>query len=299
MNPTDEGSRATIILAAPSVPASPSGAWRGRLSTFLQNRYVLYVLVFIIAVSFWQFSATVLVASELLLPKPHRVLDALVDALRGPFWGRASVYYHTVQTAWVSIVGFAIGAGGGILLGVLMVQSRILLVALNPYITALQSLPRIAIAPIIIIWFGQGFKSLVIITATIAFLPVLISTLVGLQSVDRGLIDMLRGLSASRLQILRKVTFKASLPHVFAGLQVAVVFSIVGAIVAEWVGANKGLGVLLLLAQYSINVPRVFALLVILAALGLVLNGAVVLARNRILFWQPGNASMVGKGVSM
>lgn len=271
----------------------------GRGPQFLRSKYLLYLLAFVVAIAMWQFIAVVLVKSELILPTPLDVFEALIDALSGPFWGDASVYYHAVQTGWVTIAGFMLGAGAGIVLGVLMAQSRILMVALNPYITALQSLPRIAIAPIIIIWFGQGFSALVIITASIAFLPVLVSTITGLTSVDRGMIDMLRGLSATRMQILRKVTFRAALPHIFSGLQVAIIFSVVGAIVAEWVGANEGLGVLLLLSQYNMDVPRSFALLVILALLGMLLNGTISLARKKVLFWQSSEETEGNRGIAI
>jgi NitT/TauT family transport system permease protein len=269
----------------------PAGAAirRGRVPTtrqILESRLFLVPLVFVIMLLAWEFAARNLVSTELLLPTPGSVWDSLWAALTGPKWGPESVYYHFWKTTKICLVGFAVGAAGGILLGMLMAQSRIVMTALGPYITAFQSLPRIAIAPIVVIWFGQGFKSNVIITATIVFLPVLVSTVSGLSTVDRGLLEMLRGFSATRWQTLRKVSLWSALPQIFAGLQVGIVFGVVGAIVAEWVGANEGLGVLLLQSQYNMDIPRSFAILVLLAFLGLVLNGLVVGVQRLVLFWQ-------------
>lgn len=262
---------------------------RGRLPTtrqVLESRLFLVPVVFVIMIAAWQFASKNLVSTELLLPTPGSVWESLWMALTGPTWGPESVYYHFWKTTRICLVGFGFGAAAGILLGVLMAQSRIVMTALGPYITAFQSLPRIAIAPIVVIWFGQGFKSNVIITATIVFLPVLVSTVSGLSTVDRGLLEMLRGFSASRWQTLRKVQLWAALPSIFAGLQVGIVFGVVGAIVAEWVGANEGLGVLLLQSQYNMDIPRSFAILVLLAVLGLILNGLVVGVQRVVLYWQ-------------
>jgi len=280
--------RAQAGTTTPSSTPSPQRARRRRgIGDVLRSRWVLVPVVFVVMMLLWQFIATKVVSTELLLPTPQRVWESMWTALtQGPYWGRASVYYHFYQTAKICIVGFLVGSSLGILLGVLMAQSKVLMTALGPYITAFQSLPRIAIAPIVVLWFGQGFTSNVVITATVVFLPVLVSTLSGLSTVDRGLLEMLRGFSASRWQTLRKVSLWAALPSIFAGLQVGIVFSVVGAIVAEWVGANEGLGVLLLQAQYSMDVPRSFAILVLLGVLGLVLNGLIVALQKAVLFWQ-------------
>lgn len=260
---------------------------RNTFAAVMRSRYVLVPLVFVIMIALWEILATRIVDSELLLPTPGSVWKSLWNALTtGPFWGEASVYYHFYQTAKVCVVGFFAGAACGIALGILMAQSRIVMTALGPYITAFQSLPRVAIAPLVVLWFGQGFTTNMVITATIVFLPVLVSTVSGLSMVDKGLLEMLKGFSASKWQILRKVSIWAALPSIFAGLQVGIVFSVVGAIVAEWVGANEGLGVLLLQAQYNFDVPRTFAVLVLLAVLGIVLNAIVVVAQKYAVYWQ-------------
>lgn len=279
----------TVETPPAAATPTPRATRRDRRNAwwFLRTRLFLVPVVFVLMVGAWQFASTNLVTTQLLLPTPGSVASSLWEALvEGPYWGRQSVYYHFWETGKISLVGFVIGAVGGIVLGVLLAQSELLMRAFGPYITAFQSLPRIAIAPIMVLWFGQGFVSNVIITATVVFLPVLVSTISGLESVDRGLLEMLRGFSASKWQTLRKVSFWAALPSIFAGLQVGIVFSVVGAIVAEWIGANAGLGVLLLQAQYNMDIPRSFAILVLLGVLGLLLNTAMVSLQKAVLFWQ-------------
>lgn len=275
--------------AAPQKYVVAEGGGEDRESVLmrtLSSKSFLVPAVFVLMIAFWQIAATHLVSSRLLLPTPGSVGISLWSALvLEPKWGPASVYYHFWATLSVCLVGFVAGAVLGILLGVAMSQSRIIMTALGPYISAFQSLPRIAIAPIIVIWFGQGFTSNVIITATIVFLPVLVSTMTGLSTVDRGLLEMLRGFSATRWQTLWKVSFWAALPSIFSGLQVGIVFGVVGAIVAEWVGANAGLGVLMLQAQYNMDIPRSFALLVLLGVLGMLLNAFVVIVQRNALYW--------------
>lgn len=246
---------------------------------------VLVPGIFIAFLVVWQVGAEVFSVPEILLPRPLAVLSSLVNALTGPFWGPSSVYYHLAITTWVAVSGFAIGSVLAVMMAVLVTQSRLIDATLTPYITALQALPRIAIAPLIVIWLGQNTSTKVVIAATITFFPVLVAAIAGLRSVDPEMLSMLRSFSASRWQLLRKVQFPTSLPYVFSGLRVAAVFSVVAAIVAEWVGSNAGLGVLLLQAQYQMNVASVFASLVLLALLGIVFDRLIVVLQRRLVFW--------------
>lgn len=246
---------------------------------------VLVPGIFIAFLIVWQVGAELFSVPEILLPRPLAVLSSLANALTGPLWGPSSVYYHLAITTWVAVSGFVIGSVLAVMMAVLVTQSRLIDATLTPYITALQALPRIAIAPLIVIWLGQNTSTKVVIAATITFFPVLVAAIAGLRSVDPEMLSMLRSFSASRWQLLRKVQFPTSLPYVFSGLRVAAVFSVVAAIVAEWVGSNAGLGVLLLQAQYQMNVASVFASLVLLALLGIVFDRLIVVLQRRLVFW--------------
>src|SRR5207249_11818717 len=158
-----------------------------------------------------------------------------------------------------------------IILGALIAQFRVVERTFYPYLVALQTLPKIAIAPLIIVWFGFGISSKVIIAATVAFFPVLVNVIVGLKTVDAPKLDLMRSLSATRWQTFRFVTFPNALPFVFAGLDIAVVFSVLGAIVGEFVGSQRGLGNLILQFNTALDIAGMFAVLLLLAALGVAL----------------------------
>lgn len=284
-------------VRAPARSRSAATAEQGRGLGSVRRRPELLLVpgIFVVFLVSWQALSVLLSIPEILLPRPLSVLGSLVSSLSGPFWGPQSIYYHFAMTAWVALAGFAIGSALAIVIAVLVTQWRLVDATLTPYITALQALPRIAVAPLIVIWFGQNVSTKVIIAATITFFPVLVAAVSGLRSVDPDMLDMLRGFSASRWQLLTKVQFPTALPFVFAGLRVAAVFSVVAAIVAEWVGSNAGLGVLLLQAQYRMNVASVFASLVLLAVLGILFDRLILLAQRRIVFWsQRSDQALIG-----
>ena len=182
-------------------------------------------------------------------------------------------------------VGFAIGTGLGLLLGSLMAESRTIEKLVMPYAFALQSLPKVAIAPLVVIWFGFGDGSKVAIAALLAFFPVLINSFTGLRSVEPERLDLMRSLSATRFETYRIVKLPNAAPFIFAGLDMAVVYALLGAIVAEFLGAQQGMGVVITQAQSVSDVAGVFAALAILGVLGIVLHGAVRRLERRVVHW--------------
>jgi len=174
---------------------------------------------------------------------------------------------------------------------------------LYPYIVMFQSMPKVALAPLIIVWFGLGLGSKVVSAALIAFFPLLVNTIVGLRSADEDRVDLMRSLGATQMQIFWMLRLPSALPFLMAGLEVAMVFALVGAIVAEFVGSEAGLGMLIQSRNFSMDVAGEFAVLFILAALGLGLNAVVVLVRKRVLFWDPSqkdaSASIKVKGETL
>jgi NitT/TauT family transport system permease protein len=214
-----------------------------------------------------------------ILPPPETVAVRFVTA-----WADGTIAPH----AWTTIVevalGFAVGAGSGVVAGYALARSRLIERLVSPYLVAAQAVPILALAPLLALWFGPGLLAKVIICGLIVFFPVAIATMVGIRSVDRGLLELGRSLRASRRQVLLTLEIPAALPSIFGGLRVGVTLAVVGAIVGEWAGADKGLGLLVNLARGSLfDIPLMFATLVTIALLGIACYLLVVLAERRLV----------------
>jgi NitT/TauT family transport system permease protein len=154
-----------------------------------------------------------------------------------------------------------------------------------PYIVAFQSVPKVALAPMFVVWFGFGLASKIVMATIIAFFPILINVIAGLKSADNDKIEMLTSFGASRFQVFRMARFPSALPYIFAGLQSGVVFSILGAIVGEYIGAQEGLGYQLMQANYRFDIPAMFAVLIVLSIMGMIAHGVVKLCQRKFVFW--------------
>jgi NitT/TauT family transport system permease protein len=204
-----------------------------------------------------------------------------------------------VVNAWYTFVeaifGFSIAAFAGILFGSVISQIPILEKTFYPYLVALQTLPKIAMAPLFIIWFGFGLTSKVVICAMIAFFPILVNTIAGLKATEQQQVDLFRAHCANRWQIFKWLKFPNALPYIFAGLNIGVVLSVIGAIVGEFVGAQVGLGKLILEYQFELDMAGVFAVLVVLGAMGIALHLLMRVLQRRIVFWS--KPDVVEKGL--
>lgn len=214
------------------------------------------------------------------LPHPAAVVRSLFIGI-----GNGSYVEAALATTSSIIGGFVVGTLIGISIAVIMVLWPAMDRLVFPYIVALQSMPKIAIAPLMIVWFGFGFGAKIAIVAMVAAFPVLVNMLAGLHATEHDRIELMRALAASRLQILTQVLIPSALPYLFAGLSAALVLSVTGAIVGEFVGARKGIGVLILQANFSLDLASVFALLLLLGAISAVLNLALRLIGKRVVFW--------------
>jgi NitT/TauT family transport system permease protein len=194
-----------------------------------------------------------------------------------------------VQNLWITVLetvlGFIAGAALAFLLGTVLALSRKTEYYCYPLIIMFQSLPKVALAPLIVIWFGLGLTSKVINAALIAFFPLMVNTVVGLRSADEDRLNLMRSLDASEVQIFWMLRLPGALPFIMAGLEVAMILALIGAIVAEFVGATQGLGVLMESLNFSADVAGVFSILFILSMLGLLLNQTIAALRRRVLFW--------------
>ncbi|PYM18776.1 MAG: ABC transporter permease [Candidatus Rokuibacteriota bacterium] len=240
----------------------------------------LVPLILVVVVGAWEVIVRAGHLPDFLLPAPSAVGRALASGLSSRLY-----LEHFWITFSESLLGFLIAAAAGIAFGTVIAQFRLLERTLYPYLVALQTLPKIAIAPLLIVWLGFGFSSKVVIAALVAFFPVLVNVIVGLKTVDAGKLDLMRSLDASRWQTFRLVTFPNALPFVFAGLDIAIVFCVLGAIVGEFVGSQRGLGNLILQFHTSLDIAGMFAVLLLLAALGVGLHLVIQTIQRRVIFW--------------
>jgi NitT/TauT family transport system permease protein len=192
---------------------------------------------------------------------------------------------------WVTLtetlLGFAFGSLLAFALGIAVALSRRTEYFLYPFIVMFQAMPKVALAPLIIIWFGLGLTSKVVSAALVAFFPLMVNTIVGLRSADEDRINLMRSLAATRGQIFWMLQLPNAMPYIFAGLEIAMIFALIGAIVAEFVGAQSGLGMLMQSMNFTMDVAGQFSVLLILSVLGLLLNTLVNQVRRRVLFWDP------------
>jgi NitT/TauT family transport system permease protein len=247
--------------------------------TRLGNPYLrIALLVAILWV--WEEAVGYFTVPSYILPPPSAIGQAL--------WrGVSSLVY--VQNLWITVLetvlGFIAGATLAFILGTVLALSRRTEYYCYPFIIMFQSLPKVALAPLIVIWFGLGLTSKVINAALIAFFPLMVNTIVGLRSADEDRLNLMRSLDASEAQIFWMLRLPGALPFIIAGLEVAMILALIGAIVAEFVGAQAGLGMLIQTMNFSADVAGVFSILLILSILGLILNQAIIIVRRRVLFW--------------
>ena len=217
----------------------------------------------------WEWACRGLGVSPLVLPAPTAILKTLWGGLAsGYFWP------HIRFTGMELLLGLAIGCAIGFASGVAMSESKRLRGLLMPYVVVSQVVPKLALMPLFIVWFGFGMTSTVVITALICFFPLMENTLTSLQQVEPQRLELFRMLGASRTQTLLRLKLPAGLPGILAGLRVAVVLALVGAVVGEFIGASKGLGALVIASQAMMDTPLMFAVLVIIAVLGMLIYQA-------------------------
>jgi len=216
-----------------------------------------------------------------ILPSPYSVWTRFLKAIRD-----GSLPYHTAITLMEILLGLLVGIVFATIVGYMLAKSRALEKILSPYLVASQAIPIVAIAPLLVIWLGNGLLSKVVICALIVFFPVLVNTIVGVRAVPTALYDLMNSLHATRTQILWKVEVPASLPVFLGGLRIGATLSVIGAIVGELVSAEKGLGFLLQLGDFQYDTPMVFVAVFTLIALALMLYGIVTLLEKRFLKWQ-------------
>jgi putative riboflavin transport system permease protein len=227
----------------------------------------------------WKLLTVVTGTPDYILPAPEVVAKRALRAI-----GSGLLWEHTAVTLSEVLLGLAAGATSAIVVGTALGKSVVVERVLSPYIVAAQSVPILALAPLLDIWFGGGLLARVLICALIVFFPIAIATMVGIRSTDPLLVEMFRSLGATPGQRTSRLEIPSALPVIFGGLRVGVTLAVIGAVVAEWAGASSGLGVLINIADQGLfDTPLMFAALVTLAVIGIGLHGLVVSVERRIV----------------
>jgi NitT/TauT family transport system permease protein len=245
------------------------------------TRLWLILISLLLALLVWQALVTWRGYPSFILPAPSQVGQRFVQAIQD-----GSLLRHTAVTLAEVLSGLSLGVGVATVLGYLLARSLPLERLLSPYIIASQAIPIVAIAPLLVIWFGPGMFSKVLICALIVFFPVLINTVVGVRSVPADLRDLLRSLRATRWQTLRLLEAPAALPIFLGGLRVGATLAVIGAVVGEFVGAESGLGFLINVGRGLYDTALVFVAVFTLVALALILYGLVAWLESHLLAWQ-------------
>lgn len=228
----------------------------------------------------WELYVTLFKVSRFILPPPTRVWAAFVDLLR-----EERTLRHTLVTVEETLAGFAIAIVVGVGLGTLLGKMRWLEQALNPFVVATQVVPKVALVPLFILWFGFGITSKVVIAAVLAFFPILTNTVLGVKSIDAGHRDVMDSLNARRWDTFWNLELPSALPYILTGMEVGIVLATIGAVVGEYLGGSEGLGSLAVSTLNALQVDTLFAVILLLTLIGLALYLGIVWLRRLLIPW--------------
>jgi NitT/TauT family transport system permease protein len=257
--------------------------WRGVVGRTWRPAALL-----VACLAIWHLVTVTGLVEAYLVPSPAKTFGLLVDKW-SYLWG------HTWVTTYETILGFVIAGVLGVLMAVAMVYSRTVESTAYPILLFAQVIPKIAIAPLFVVWLGFGFEPKVVVAVLMAFFPVVISTVTGLKSVDTEMLELAATMGGGPVKTFVKIRFPAALPHLFAGLKVAVTLAVTGAVVGEFVGSNEGLGYVILQANGNMDTPMLFAGLIVISLVGVLLFLLLDLAEKLMLPW---HASRRGAAVT-
>ncbi len=235
--------------------------------------------MFVTMLLVWHFGVVLLGVKEFILPTPLAAVQTLFQAkFRWPL--------NFMATFYEVVGGFLVSALVGVILGIAIVWSDWLKRTILPFLVFLNSLPKIAVAPLFMIWFGYGILPNILIVFLISFFPVVINTATGLVAVEEDLLDLVRCLHATKWQKMRKVQLPNSLPYIFSGLKIAATTAVTGAIVGEFVASDKGLGSVIIASQTTLATPVIFGSLILITIIGMVLFGFVEIMEKILMPWE-------------
>ncbi|KAB1642242.1 ABC transporter permease [Gulosibacter chungangensis] len=250
-----------------------ASSWRQSASGYLYPT----IFVLIAFVAWWGATSAGLVAPYI-LPSPADTLAAFTDNV-------AYLWQHTLVTTWETVLGFLISVVVGIAVAIVMVYSRTLERTFYPLILFAQVIPKIAIAPLFIVWLGFGPQPKILVAVLMAFFPIVIAGISGLRTIDPEILELTSTMGASRWKTFMKVRFPAALPELLSGMKIAATLAVTGAVVGEFVGANEGLGYVILQANGNVDTAMLFAALIIMSLLGILLFAVILVAERILVPW--------------
>lgn len=239
---------------------------------------VLPVITLLVIVIAWQISAWIFEPPLWLLPAPTNVVETSIK------WSE-ELPWHSFVTLYETIVGFVASILLGIPIAVMIVYSKFLQRTIYPILLALQSVPKVAIAPLLLMWVGHGELPKIIVVFLVCFFPIVVSATSGMQAVPTALLDLVRSLSANQLQVFLKIRLPNSLPYIFVGLKVAITLAVIGAVIGEFVGSNAGLGYLILISTQQFNTALAFAAIILLTLMSIILFYLVEYLERLVIPW--------------
>jgi NitT/TauT family transport system permease protein len=266
-------------VSVPVAPPDERPGWPRRVARAIRHSDTLWFLAtLLLAALAWEYFVKWRDIPRYLLPKPSEILDTAINQ-------REVLLKNTWVTGKEVVYGFGAACLLGVPLAAAIVYSKILDRLISPLLVAIQTIPKVAMAPLFVVWLGHGLAPKIFVACTIAFFPIVIDTTVGLRSANPGSIELVRSMGANRWQTFRKVQFPGALPSIFGGLEVAITLAVVGAVVSEYIAANEGLGYLQLTASGILNTPLLFAAVIAMSILGLVLFRVVQVIERLVIPW--------------
>jgi len=263
--------RSDPILVAPR--AAPL-VWPQRLATHLA--------IFAVVIGTWELLGAFGRLNDLILPAPSKIAIAFFNL----YFVTGKIWWHFFVTMFEALAGFAIGVSIGIALAIVAGLNATFRRYIAPYVVVVQVTPLIAVAPLMIAWFGFGWNSKIAIAALVCFFAPFLNTLTGLLNVDPDSQEMFRSLGAGKRQIFWKLQLPSSVPIIMAGLKTAIALALIGAVVGEFISASEGVGILMQRASYALNIAESIAVLLSMALMGLILYTAMEVVDDRIVFWR-------------
>jgi len=243
------------------------------------RRFIPAIAFVIIVFTFWELIVRGFSVPEYLLPGPSAILLRL-------FAMPVGLLAHTGYTAFESAAGFILGSAFGILLAVLFVHFRTLELGVYPYAIALKTVPIVAIAPLLVVWFGNGMLPKVIVAAIISFFPVVVNTTKGLRNIDAEAFDLFDSMSATKTQVFLNLRVPSALPYIFAALRISSTLAVIGAIVGEFSGADRGLGYFIIISSYRLETVDMFVGILMSSTLGILFFYAIALLEKVVVPWE-------------
>lgn len=241
--------------------------------------YLLPIITFILVIGIWEAIVFIYKIQEIILPAPHQILNSILSNFN-------ILIYHTSVTSFEAIIGFLAGSFISIVIAVIFIHLPCMKKSFYPYAIILQATPVLALAPLLILWFGNGIMSKIVMAGLVAFFPVLVGAVKGFSSIKDESIDVFNSISATKSQIFFKLRVPSSLKFIFPALKISVTFAVIGATIAEFTGASEGIGHLIITSSYYLDTSLMFSSILMISLVGIALFYFISFLEKHLVFWE-------------